>query len=212
MNQLLDAWSVWIAGSKTEALPLWGSTVIWWGRAGKAAEFAAGLAIIAEIIGTERLRSYGRSLHGLELQAVARKVVSTAWGLARDVVNADPEMRDSTRPRRAMRDIAADNPAMATLYVLICLALGLTLSFSEGGSLWRRTLYFIVGVIFLWSTVAPMILIAFIVALASLGSLFDALVLRPTAWILEQEQLAQMVKIGSLLLLAAGFHFDLLAS
>ena len=53
------------------------------------------------------------------------------------------------------------------------------------------------------------------VVLAGIGLLvavFDVLVIEPIAWLLERKHLGKLIKLGSLVLLIIGFHFDLLAS
>ncbi|SCG47499.1 hypothetical protein GA0070609_1934 [Micromonospora echinaurantiaca] len=56
------AWSVWWDGRSASQEPLWGHTVMWWARVGKLLQFAAGLVVLLDLVGPERLRSAGRRL------------------------------------------------------------------------------------------------------------------------------------------------------
>lgn len=62
MGQLWDLWSRWIAGQRLDETQLWGWSIITWGRIGKLLQFAAGLAVILDLIGPESLRNFGRRL------------------------------------------------------------------------------------------------------------------------------------------------------
>ncbi len=59
VGEFMAAWSIWSSGAHADELPLWGSTVIYWGRVGKVAEFVAALVVIAELVGREHLNRYG---------------------------------------------------------------------------------------------------------------------------------------------------------
>ena len=55
MEELLVAWSVWLQGRSPAELPLWGHQVFWWARFGKVLELVAGLTVVLEIVGAQRL-------------------------------------------------------------------------------------------------------------------------------------------------------------
>jgi hypothetical protein len=57
---LVHAWRVWSAGLSAGAEPLWGHTVLWWARMGKLLQFVAGLVVVLDIVGPNRLRSVGK--------------------------------------------------------------------------------------------------------------------------------------------------------
>ena len=55
----LEAWARWFGGDATlRDARLWGLPVLWWGRLGKSAAFLAGMTLILDIIGPERLRQF----------------------------------------------------------------------------------------------------------------------------------------------------------
>ncbi|MDT7784367.1 MAG: hypothetical protein QOF58_2786 [Pseudonocardiales bacterium] len=55
---LWEAWRLWITGTSMQQVVLWGMPLVWWGRAGKAAQFLAGLVALLDIIGPVRLRTW----------------------------------------------------------------------------------------------------------------------------------------------------------
>src|SRR5579864_3431403 len=75
MDQLIEVWGHWTYGDRTDQLFLWGLSMLWWGRIGKLLELAAGLTVVAEIVGPERLRGYAHSLHEL----LSAEQVSDLW-------------------------------------------------------------------------------------------------------------------------------------
>src|SRR5262245_15886615 len=68
---LLEAWRLWFSGNLPADTLLCGVRLFWWGvclccwgRAGKLLQLVGAAIIVADIIGTERLRVFGNSLHG----------------------------------------------------------------------------------------------------------------------------------------------------
>jgi len=59
----LDAWSQWAAES-TVRRPLWGTSMLRWGRVGKLLEFVGGLAVVLDLVKTESLRRFGERASG----------------------------------------------------------------------------------------------------------------------------------------------------
>lgn len=62
---LFGAWRIWMSGELDHMLILWGFPLYWWARVGKILQFIGALTVIAEIIGAERLRAFGYSMHGV---------------------------------------------------------------------------------------------------------------------------------------------------
>ncbi|WNV90302.1 hypothetical protein [Umezawaea sp. Da 62-37] len=60
MGQLWDLWHHWLSGKKVDEGHLWGLSILAWGRIGKGLQFLAGLTVILDLIGPERLRLFGR--------------------------------------------------------------------------------------------------------------------------------------------------------
>ncbi|WP_433038610.1 hypothetical protein [Actinomycetospora sp. CA-053990] len=57
-----EALSVWFSGQKLDGMALYGLSTVWWSRIAKIATYAAGLVVVLDIIGPERIRAYGRRL------------------------------------------------------------------------------------------------------------------------------------------------------
>jgi hypothetical protein len=77
------AWSRWFNGHSLNGYALYGIPILWVGRAGKIGEAIAGLAVIIDIIGPERLRQAGTKIE----QAVDTKQVTTeTWKRIRGII------------------------------------------------------------------------------------------------------------------------------
>ena len=61
----IDAWGLWFSGKNVADQMLLGIQILWWGRLGKIVGLLSALSIIAEIIGPQKLRKFGKSLHGI---------------------------------------------------------------------------------------------------------------------------------------------------
>lgn len=57
--RLLELVNLWLSGQSVAGLDLWGLPVVWWARFGKLAQFTAGLTVVLDLIGPERLRAFG---------------------------------------------------------------------------------------------------------------------------------------------------------
>ena len=191
---LTEAWTLWLQGNHMpDAALLWGIKFLWWARIGKALQCIAGLTIVAEIIGPERIRAFGKSFNPkitvwqffeflvLLVRAIA-ELVWFALGAIRRV-------------------------ALYTIIVAVLAFLGWRFEVPVLSAVERLALTtgMIVGLIAL-----PTILTILGVLLG--GSLLDVFVLSPVALILEHPALDRIVKIVALLLLIIGFHFDFLTS
>src|SRR5262249_25606678 len=82
---LWEAWSIWLSGSSVSDQILWGMRILWWGRLGKALGLLAGLTVLLEVIGPERLRQFGPSLHNaLNLRDMFRVLLTASLFVLRD--------------------------------------------------------------------------------------------------------------------------------
>jgi hypothetical protein len=200
---LLEAWRVWFSGDSTEHLMVCGSSLLWWGRIGKVIEFVSGLYIVAEIVGENRIKAFGCSIKSL------RNVVPFS------------RIADSVRKRLIFGAV------VAAILLTILVAFGYCFFGFGWSGCWRvyhctpgegptppdcsleeqRDIQSI-GIRILIGSASPIavvLLIAFII-----GVIIPDFILRPLAWILHKD--LSWTKAMSLLLLAVGFHFDLLAS
>jgi hypothetical protein len=210
---LTEAWRLWAQGHLTEDTVLWGLRLLWWARIGKLLQCAGGATIVAEIIGPDRLRVFGNSLHGRFTLASAGKY-----------------MRDGLLWYRAMFKYAfltkggspEEKEALAKTSEYYADKINFIVSFPVMGLIWYlyhnrfSWLAQIIGGLFIYCvvfvTLSPVATVLLIVTVLSLGVVFDSLIIEPIAWLLERPALDRWTKIVALLLLLAGFHFDFLTS
>jgi hypothetical protein len=69
-----EALSVWSTGRSTDTLVLFGLSMVWWGRIGKILQVIGGVLVVSEIIGEERIKEYGESLHRKTSSSVLRDI------------------------------------------------------------------------------------------------------------------------------------------
>jgi hypothetical protein len=201
-----DAWRHWLSGDSLEQARLWGINILWWGRIGRLLEFAAALTIIAEIIGPERLRAFGRSLR---TRVTARRALGLAWAtllwawvwIYEQVIH-DEDVTET-------RERAGKYRSTAKLHIVV----SILLVFPTAYLLWRWGGW---GATFWTVLVAPAVAIPATVVLVLgwtlPGIALEWLLVRPVARILDREALDKWIKSGSALMLLVGFHFDLLSS
>src|SRR3989442_1077505 len=77
---LSDAWRMWSSGDLDGGDQLWGVSILWWGRIGKLAEFVAALTIVAEIIGPEKIKGFGKAVRHLSTEAIGKRTLRDAAG------------------------------------------------------------------------------------------------------------------------------------
>jgi hypothetical protein len=173
---------------------------LWWGRIGKIVQLIAALTILAEIVGPERLRTFGKSLRA-QFGVRLLKHVLKEWLRDKDT---EPIMYASGCFLTLVGVVIWDFYFMYTgwkdissysfLRIVVCL---IALS--------------IIGVVVIGTPI--MYAIEFLsVLLAVLVAAIDVLLITPVAWVLEQPYADKVIKIASVLLLLVGFHFELLAS
>lgn len=69
-----DAWARWFDGNEVKNLTMGGIQILWWARIGKLMQFAAGLVIVLDLIGPERLAAAARKLGGYEWGVAKAKI------------------------------------------------------------------------------------------------------------------------------------------
>jgi hypothetical protein len=209
---LLEAWGRWGDGKSLVGDQLWGVKILWWGRIGKGAEFLAAMTIIADVIGPDRIRRFGAGLkRGFDISRAAGIVrSSTLW--FRAMVQFLVAKSDSEAEKKALEEsnrYGADN-----LNYLVTIAIAVAVGFWLAESIATTSAVVAAAFIgFLASiSVAPCITLILILTLMFLGALIDTVLIDPLAWVLDRSALDRWIKVGSVLLLIAGFHFDLLSS
>lgn len=187
---LLQAWQEWQKG-EVKDLILYGKQIFWWGRVGKVLELVSATMIIAEVIGSERLRRFGLRLHGFSAEEKAKRLLHSP------------------------------NKIVTIFFTLVGAWLSLTLSYiftsfllSHFGGPSPALGIFTFGVCaFILFLIGIVVLpIAGGDYVARVGSRIDTVIIQPTAWALDRPHVTDWVKVISVLLLLIGFHFDLLSS
>jgi hypothetical protein len=77
VSGLWQAWMEWWTGRPQSQRQLWGWQIAYWGRVGLCLQFIAGLTVLLDLIGPERLRQWGESASS-KREAAARQVLVAA--------------------------------------------------------------------------------------------------------------------------------------
>jgi hypothetical protein len=204
---ILGAWELWFQSRLPDDTVLWGLTILSWGRLGKVAEFFGAALIVADIIGPEKLRSWGHELHQFASLSFARKTLLDAWTFARAFVG------EGTRTVADCVDVLSryKTGIIAAVSGYLLVALGLYEIWLENLPWWQYALAAFI-LIFMMFAISPLLAIVAVFTIGLFGLVIDKLIITPLARALTQPAPDRAIKILSFLLLIAGFHFDLLAS
>ena len=227
---LLEAWRLWLSGEPLAGMDLWGLSITWWGRIGKILEFVAAYGVIVEIAGPTRLRKYGESLRDLvprrTIDATLQSTRAWAWANLRFLFSRPGSEKEKRALQESMSHSRIDNINYLTALILIIPIIIwlvreiLPLLVIERFSLpviWAvRVVGLVVIAGFLYAifllVISPVLTYAFLGFVNMVGAAADTVFFRGMANVLEYKSLDSLVKVGSLLILAVGFQFDLLAS
>jgi hypothetical protein len=207
MNDLsyFECWSLWFQGHTLQDKVLWGMSILWWGRLGRIVGLVSALAVLAEIIGPQRLRETGTQLRQLfQMKKLTQMMSYTirSCQAAYEFFARDPSQSGNDS------NLSVGTTLGAMLVVAYFFFAGIVYL------LWVFNYLNVWWVVF-WICVAigvPAILTAAIMLALGLLLLFQVLLIEPFARLLEQETVGNIVKCVSLHLLLIGFHFDLLSS
>lgn len=217
-------------GDLSKDATIWGVSILWLGRLGKISQFVAALTIIAEILGAERLRNFGKSLHVSFTVNTARKILRTAfeWYRASTRLSAaNPKLLNLAITNRkhphfmpfwlnTVITFFFAVIAIYTLYSHFSLESLAAIETSESVRIWSVLLAFMVKTIMaacvFFVLIGPVITFTMIAIVVLLGLLIDIILIEPLACLIDLTSRTRWMKIVSLLLLLSGFYFDLLAS
>ena len=204
---IFRAWDLWFHSRLPDETVLWGITILWWGRYGKVAEFFGAALIVADIIGPEKLRSWGDGLHQFASPSFVREMFLDARTFVRNF------LRGETRTLADYVEVLGRHKtgifAVVTGYLIVALALY---------EIWLASLpwwqFVVLGVISIIATftISPLFGVVAVFTIGLFGLVIDKLIITPVARALMQSDLERAIKILSFLSLIVGFHFDLLAS
>lgn len=210
---LPDAFSLWLSGQNVSDKLLWGVEILWWGRFGKIISFFAGLTLIVEIIGLEKLKAFGDSLHQLFDQLRKSLLNGFEWGKLKVKAYWYHLAEDDPKMIQALNELRAANlenlfglPNLAIAFMLTAISVARELA--NNAPWWVLVLSGIFAFLYSLLLIGPIL----IVMMIFLAYILYLLFIKPLAWLLTRPYLNTFIKIASLSLLLIGFFFDLLAS
>ena len=217
-----DAWHRWFSGENVANYHLWMFQIVWWGRVGKLVSFISALTVIAELIGAERIRGFGESLHGRFTFGQAMQIVKAGFrpmslvlkSKYRILFGFKRKADDSTvaPPYRVLMDEFFRTKIGFGSVVVVSLTTIVTayIVFKLYGLPGAIAFFFVFS--YAYSVILPFMVALLVTFLMTTFVCMDLLFIEPAAWLLERRSLDKLIKIGALTLLIIGFHFDLLAS
>lgn len=207
---LSDAWRLWSAGPLSPSTTIFHIELFVWARLGKVLQFLGAATILAEIIGTERLRAFGTSLHDIFSFQRAGELLRDVWIFYKSWVLVIVRKADSTEHKEAQKQLEATKTSNYWI-ALILLGLAIFLVYNWTDLNWWQLLLGALAAFFVLSLIG-----ATIAAIAGLTCWLILLgaeaIVETAAWLLERPLLDRWIKLGAFLALVIGFHFDLLAS
>jgi hypothetical protein len=207
---LFEAWGKWARGDLTEQAQLWGMSILWWGRIGKLTGLAAALTIIAEIVGAERLRAFGNSMHKMiEPKRCLRLPVDVGRWMMAQMVSLFSQ--DKTIEKPAIDKLFVWSFALVFLGTWIMVII----TAIRKGRFWGVFTEGLIGGFGRGAWYGTLVMFVVAMSLCGLGFILaavDVVVIEPIARRLEGKDLGKRIKVASVVLLILGFHFDLLAS
>lgn len=212
---LINLWLQWADGSTVSNQLLWGYSVLFWGRLGKILQFLGACAVIVEVIGPERIRSYASSLPVDRLarfasQELARAALYKKWLMYyRSQEHGTLEKEFGVLMARS--HIGRGFDVVFSFFLLI----------STWFSVWCFTpvwlFILLVAPIFFLIITTALPLLAILRSMTArtawlVSFLLTQIILKPLAKLLDRPSLDRWFKALALLFVIVGFHFDLLAS
>ena len=207
-----ETWSNWLEQELDGHQLLWGVEILWWGRIGAVLQLIAAATIVAEIVGTERLRRLGAAMERHRIVVLPKHLFKGAleWRRSGWMV---PEA-SATSTENGDATVWARRVEVLNWVVSVFFALGFSAALvaSPEMGLVPAIIFFplLVGAFLFTGGPFTVMVLAFLFYV--FGSLPNWLVIRPLAWLLAQKNLQAIVKLGSLLLLLGGFGLEMLAS
>lgn len=209
---VVEAWTLWFSGHLSPDLTLWGVSVFWWGRLGKIMQFVGAITIVADIIGPEKIRRFGASLHATVMPFVLVQFLKDCfeWYV---VIFRRTLMKDYTPESMPEQAVSRRSKLDIFNYIICVLLTVIAVLFAEL-KLTEWTILIEAAIIYccLLVSVSPIITVLIIITMATLGLVINSVFIKPLAWGLEHPLFDRFTKLASLLLLLLGFHFELLAS
>ena len=173
-------------------------------------QFIGAVTIVADIIGPQKIRSFGTSLQSMITPTSLIEFLKDCfeWYTA---VFKQTLMKDYTNTVHKEKN---RHSQLDTLNYVICFAL--TVLIIVLIKLYQLSWLFLIEAIIIFGCLlvsfAPLITVLTILVFTLTGIIINSVLIKPLAWVLEHPSLDRSTKIASLLFLLIGFHFELLAS
>lgn len=213
MNEIgiFAAWKLWLSGHLPSDTMIWGVSVFWWGRLGKIMQFIGAITIIADIIGPEKIRSFGASLHTAITRANLIRFLEDCfeWYIVIFRYTLMKDYPDEAPARKNLRHTRLDMINYAICLLITVLIISVAKLYSTG---WIVLIEAAIIFSCLLVSISPLITVFTLVLLIGFELFLNSVVIEPLALALEHPSFERFTKVMSLLLLLAGFHFELLAS
>lgn len=213
MNEIsiFEAWKLWLTDHLPSDVIIWGVNVFWWGRLGKMMQFVGAITIIADIIGPEKIRSFGASLHTAITRANLIRFLEDCfeWYTVIFRYTLMKDYTDEAPSKKTARYTRLDAINYVICFLITVLIIVLAKLYSTGWIVLIEA-----AIIFgcLLVSISPLITVFVIVFLIGFELVINFFFIKPLAWTLEHPSFERFTKVISLLLLLIGFHFELLAS
>ncbi|MEJ2862565.1 hypothetical protein [Actinomycetospora flava] len=235
---IAEAIQLWLGGQKLDGFSLWSVSFVWWGRLAKGVTILAGLVVVIDLLGADRLRHWGEPLRTRPLHRLVKRAANSSWAEAGLLillllvgVGVQTVTDPYVQPFVAATDAAvSDSLGWASIGVAVALGV-LAWTLGRGRRGVRTTLgvaasvviiplllvvllQFAAGLAVYLVTLAATFVVAWLLARGlDIGAgLLEITVIRPTAWLLEHEPDEKPIRWTALLVLVLGQVLDLLAS
>jgi hypothetical protein len=208
----MQAWELWRSGAQLSQETLWGVSILWLGRAGKIMQFAGGATVLLEIIGPANIQAFGNHLLKIASLGKVRKSLASVLGWLKNFYfNPNPSPSDLRERQFTWQEIKTE-PLLFISTGISLIAVIAAWQFSPIATWWINLILAIVLLYVLQLLVAPWLAALFCTLLLAGVGAIALLIVKPIAWVLAQKMLSHAIKVLAFLLLACGFHFDLLSS
>lgn len=208
MDDLVNAWSVWSTGRLDGSHLLWGLEVFWWGRIGKLLQTMAILAVVAELIGPERLKVFGNSLHSLYNSKSMKRLLLDAFLFQRTWLRAN--LLSDKVAQEALEQFGEHFTGRLNFILITSFYLFLIFLFWAHYEWWSLFVALLVTAGFI--SVSGLLTFLVVITFVSIGLVLDLAFIEPTAWIISHEKSDKLIKLITLFSAIIGLHFDILAS
>ena len=207
-----ETWKLWLSDNLPADAILWGISIFWWERIGKVMQFLGATTIVADIIGSEKIRQFGTSLQSTNSPKTLIQFLKRcfAWYVT---IFRQTIMKDYTKDS-GDRESKPRFFQLNLLNYFVCFLLTVFTVVVAELHIWNW--FFLIEAVFIFGcllvSIAPLFTVLTLVTIALLGLAVNSILLQPLAHLLELPSLDRLLKIVSLIFLLLGFFLELLGS